>query len=61
MERKIIDRKSQGEFVSNFLRQIKFKRSDFKTINSLGGFTSLIDLGNFAVSFNNDGVGTVCT
>jgi len=35
MERKIIDRKSQGEFVSNFLRQIKFKRSDFKTINSL--------------------------
>ncbi len=58
MERKIIDRKSQGEFVSNFLRQIKFKRSDFKTINSLGGFTSLIDLGNFAVSFNNDGVGT---
>jgi phosphoribosylformylglycinamidine cyclo-ligase len=58
MERKIIDRKSQGEFVSNFLRQIKFRRSEFKTINPLGGFTSLIDLGNFAVSFNNDGVGT---
>jgi phosphoribosylformylglycinamidine cyclo-ligase len=58
MERKIIDRKSQGEFVSSFLRQIKFKRSDFRAINPLGGFTSLIDLGNFAVSFNNDGVGT---
>ncbi|WMT51581.1 MAG: phosphoribosylformylglycinamidine cyclo-ligase [Ferroplasma sp.] len=58
MERKIIDRKSQGEFVSTFLRQIKFRRSEFKTINPLGGFTSLIDLGNFAVSFNNDGVGT---
>ncbi len=58
MERKIIDRKSQGEFVSNFLRQIKFRRSDFRTINPLGGFTSLIDLGNFAVSLNNDGVGT---
>ncbi len=58
MERKIIDRKSQGEFVSIFLRQIKFSRNDFKTLNPLGGFTSLIDLGNFAVSFNNDGVGT---
>jgi len=58
MERKIIDRKSQGEFVSNFLRQIKFKRNDFKTIASLGSFTSLIDLGNFAISLNNDGVGT---
>ncbi len=58
MERKIIDRKSQGEFVSNFLRQIKFRRPEFRTINPLGGFTSLIDLGNFAVSFNNDGVGT---
>ncbi|WP_337860689.1 phosphoribosylformylglycinamidine cyclo-ligase [Ferroplasma sp.] len=58
MERRIIDRKSQGEFVSNFLRQIKFRRQDFRTINPLGGFTSLIDLGNFAVSFNNDGVGT---
>ena len=58
MERKIIDRKSQGEFVSTFLRQIKFRRSDFRTINPLGGFTSLIDLGNFAVSLNNDGVGT---
>ncbi len=58
MERKIIDRKSQGEFVSSFLRQIKFRRPEFKTINPLGGFTSLIDLGNFAVSFNNDGVGT---
>ncbi len=58
MERKIIDRKSQGEFVSNFLRQIKFKRNDFKTMASLGSFTSLIDLGNFAISLNNDGVGT---
>jgi phosphoribosylformylglycinamidine cyclo-ligase len=58
MERRIIDRKSQGEFVSNFLRQIKFRRPDFRTINPLGGFTSLIDMGNFAVSFNNDGVGT---
>ncbi|MEM0139785.1 MAG: phosphoribosylformylglycinamidine cyclo-ligase [Ferroplasma sp.] len=58
MEKNIIDRKLQGEFVSNFLRQIKFSRNDFKTINPLGGFTSLIDLGNFAISFNNDGVGT---
>ncbi len=54
----IINRKMQGEFVSTFLRQIKFKRDDFKNIGFFGGFTSLIDLGNFAISFNNDGVGT---
>ncbi|MGC8609297.1 MAG: phosphoribosylformylglycinamidine cyclo-ligase [Thermoplasmata archaeon] len=54
----IINRKMQGEFVSTFLRQIKFKREDFKNIGFFGGFTSLIDLGNFAISFNNDGVGT---
>jgi phosphoribosylformylglycinamidine cyclo-ligase len=54
----IIDRKQQGEFVSSFIRQLKFKREDFRTIGSIGGFTALIDLGNFAVSFNNDGVGT---
>ncbi|MEM0156197.1 MAG: phosphoribosylformylglycinamidine cyclo-ligase [Thermoplasmataceae archaeon] len=54
----IIDRKQQGEFVSSLIRQLKFKREDFRTVGSIGGFTALIDLGNFAVSFNNDGVGT---
>jgi len=54
----IINRKAQGEFVNSFIRQLKFKREDFKTIGGFGGFTSLIDLGNFAVSINNDGVGT---
>ncbi|MCL4437900.1 MAG: phosphoribosylformylglycinamidine cyclo-ligase [Thermoplasmataceae archaeon] len=54
----VIDRKGQGEFVSFLIRQLKFKRDDFRTIGSFGGFTSLIDLGNFAVSLNNDGVGT---
>lgn len=53
-----VDRKMVGEFVSSFIRQLKFKREDFRTIGSFGGFTSLIDLGNFAVSLNNDGVGT---
>ena len=47
-----------GDFVSSFIRQLKFKREDFRTIGSFGGFTSLVDLGNFAVSLNNDGVGT---
>ncbi|BAB59307.1 phosphoribosylformylglycinamide cyclo-ligase [Thermoplasma volcanium GSS1] len=54
----IIDRKMQGEFVSSFIRQLKFHREDFKNIGYIGGFTSLIDMGNFALSFNNDGVGT---
>lgn len=58
VNRGIIDRKQQGEFVNSFIRQLKFKREDFRTIGSFGGFTSLIDLGNFAVSLNNDGVGT---
>ncbi len=58
MEEKVLDRKAQGEFVTNFLRQIKFKRDDFKTVNPLGGFTSILDLGNFYLSFNTDGVGT---
>jgi phosphoribosylformylglycinamidine cyclo-ligase len=53
-----VDRKQQGDFVSQFIRQLKFKREDFRTIGSFGGFTSLIDLGNFAVSLNTDGVGT---
>ncbi len=53
-----VDRKMVGEFVSSFIRQLKFKREDFRTIGSFGGFTSLIDLGNFAVSLNTDGVGT---
>lgn len=57
-EPEIIDRKLVGEFVSSFIRQLKFKREDFRTIGSFGGFTSLVDLGNFAVSMNNDGVGT---
>lgn len=53
-----VDRKAQGEFISTFIRQLKFKREDFRTIGSFGGFTSLVDLGNFAVSINTDGVGT---
>lgn len=57
-EPQVIDRKMVGEFVSSFIRQLKFKREDFRTIGSFGGFTSLVDLGNFAVSLNNDGVGT---
>ncbi len=44
-EQKIINRKMQGDFVTNLIRQVKFKRSDFRTIGSFGGFTSLIDLG----------------
>lgn len=55
---KVIDRKGQGDFVSLLIRQLKYKREDFRIIGSFGGFTSLIDLGNFAVSLNNDGVGT---
>lgn len=57
-EPQIINRKAVGDFVSSFIRQLKFKREDFKTIGTFGGFTSLIDLGNFAVALNNDGVGT---
>lgn len=57
-DQKILDRKSQGDFISTFIRQLKFKREDFRTIGSFGGFTSLVDLGNFAVSINTDGVGT---
>lgn len=53
-----VDRKAQGDFISTFIRQLKFKREDFRTIGSFGGFTSLVDLGNFAVSINTDGVGT---
>lgn len=54
----IINRKAVGDFVTTFIRQLKFKREDFRTIGTFGGFTSLIDLGNFAVALNNDGVGT---
>ena len=57
-DQRFIDRKLQGEFVNSFIRQLKFKREDFRTIGSFGGFTSLIDLGNFAVTLNTDGVGT---
>ncbi len=57
-EQRSVDRKAQGEFISTFIRQLKFKREDFRTIGSFGGFTSLVDLGNFAVSINTDGVGT---
>ncbi len=57
-EPQVINRKAVGDFVSSFIRQLKYKREDFKTIGTFGGFTSLIDLGNFAVSLNNDGVGT---
>lgn len=57
-KQRVVDRKSQGEFISTFIRQLKFKREDFRTIGSFGGFTSLVDLGNFAVSINTDGVGT---
>lgn len=54
----IQQRTKQGEFISTLVRQLKFKREDFKTIGTFGGFTSLIDLGNFAVAFNTDNVGT---
>ncbi|MHB8360246.1 MAG: phosphoribosylformylglycinamidine cyclo-ligase [Thermoplasmataceae archaeon] len=54
----IIDRKEIGEFVNTLIRQFKFKREDFRTIGPMGGFTSLIDLGNIAVAMNTDGVGT---
>lgn len=57
-DQRFIDRKSVGDFVNTFIRQLKFKREDFRTIGSFGAFTSLIDLGNFAVTLNTDGVGT---
>ncbi|SMD30640.1 phosphoribosylformylglycinamidine cyclo-ligase [Picrophilus oshimae] len=58
MKEGIINRKEQGDFVSTLIRQMKFRRDDFKQINGIGGFTSLIDFGNFAITLNNDGVGT---
>ena len=51
-------RGKQGEFINNLIRQLKFKREDFRTIGTFGGFTSLVDLGNFAIAFNTDNVGT---
>lgn len=51
-------RKGQGEFVKSLVRQFKYKRDDFHVIGSFGGFTSLIDMGTFALSFNTDNVGT---
>ncbi|MCL4328326.1 MAG: phosphoribosylformylglycinamidine cyclo-ligase [Candidatus Thermoplasmatota archaeon] len=54
----VYNRRVVGDFVSSLLRQLKFKREDFRTIGSFGGFTSLIDLGNFAIAFNTDNVGT---
>ncbi len=54
----VSNRRVVGDFVSNLLRQLKFKREDFKTIGTFGGFTSLVDLGNFAIAFNTDNVGT---
>ncbi len=54
----IPSRKGQGEFVSSLVRQFKYKREDFRVIGSFGGFTSLIDMGTFALSFNTDNVGT---
>ncbi len=54
----IQQRGRQGEFINNLIRQLKFKREDFKTIGTFGGFTSLVDLGNFAIAFNTDNVGT---
>ena len=58
MKEGIISRKEQGDFVSTLIRQMKFRRDDFRQLNTIGGFTSLIDFGNFAVTINNDGVGT---
>ncbi|MCL4329933.1 MAG: phosphoribosylformylglycinamidine cyclo-ligase [Candidatus Thermoplasmatota archaeon] len=52
------NRRVQGDFVNSLVRQLKFKREDFRTIGNLGLFTSLIDLGNFAIAFNTDNVGT---
>ena len=54
----MVDRKGIGEFVNTLIRQFKFKREDFRTIGPMGGFTSLIDLGNIAIAMNTDGVGT---
>lgn len=54
----IPERTGQGEFVKSLVRQFKYKREDFKVIGSFGGFTSLIDMGTFALSFNTDNVGT---
>ncbi len=55
---KILDRHGIGEFTATLIRQLKYRRNDFKSIGPMGGFTSLIDLGNIALAFNTDGVGT---
>ncbi len=55
---KMLDRRGIGEFVSVLVRQLKYRRDDFKVMGPMGGFTSLIDLGNIAIAFNTDGVGT---
>ncbi len=55
---KLLNRKGVGEFVGTLVRQLKYRREDFRVIGSSGGFTSLLDLGNIAVAINTDGVGT---
>jgi phosphoribosylformylglycinamidine cyclo-ligase len=55
---KMLNRSAIGDFVNILVRQMKYRREDFKTIGPMGGFTSLIDLGNIALAFNTDGVGT---
>ena len=41
---KMLDRRGIGEFVSVLVRQLKYRRDDFKVMGPMGGFTSLIDL-----------------
>ncbi|MGP6294519.1 phosphoribosylformylglycinamidine cyclo-ligase [Caldiplasma sukawensis] len=55
---KLINRAKIGEFVNSFLRQIRYRREDFKVLGIPGSFTSLIDMGNVAIAMNTDGVGT---
>ncbi len=55
---KLLDRKGIGDFVGTLVRQLKYRREDFRVIGASGGFTSLLDLGNIAVAINTDGVGT---
>ncbi len=53
-----IDRNLQGVFVSSFVKQLKFKRKTYSTIENPGGFTSLINMDRFAIAANTDGIGT---
>ncbi|MGC8585103.1 MAG: phosphoribosylformylglycinamidine cyclo-ligase [Thermoplasmata archaeon] len=53
-----VDIDKKDVFLNSLLASMRFRRKGFKEITNIGHYTSLVDMGQYYLAVNTDGVGT---